>query len=325
MRRPDPAAVLRRHLRSGAHLTPAEVAALLGVGERQARRVVRELEAADPPLRTRRDGPTVAYHYDAADLSLLPDAEPLTEDEALAVYMAVATARPAFAASALAPALDAALAKLVPPDGSVLTFEPEDGRLASVGAGAQIVDPDVFRALRRAVRDGLRATMTYTNASGRRREDYVCEPYGLVVAGGSWQVVGRDLRRKAVVRYALPDVEAVALGAPFGGAPADFDLEAYARESLGGYSGGGEVDTVRLVVSPEAASSFRRKAYHPTQLTEETRPDGSVVVSFEVAVTPDVVAFVRSFGAAVRVADPAGLARDVAESARATAALYKGD
>ncbi|HEX9953181.1 MAG TPA: hypothetical protein VGB53_15530, partial [Rubricoccaceae bacterium] len=74
MRRPDPAAVLRRHLRSGAHLTPAEVAALLGVGERQARRVVRELEAADPPLRTRRDGRTVAYHYDAGDLSLLADA-----------------------------------------------------------------------------------------------------------------------------------------------------------------------------------------------------------------------------------------------------------
>lgn len=260
--------------------------------------------------------------YAPEDRALLAVAEPLTEDEALAVYMAVATARPAFAHTALAAALDAAVAKLVPPDGSVLTFEPEDGRLASIGPGAQVADRGVFRALRQAVTAGCRVTMTYTNAAGLRREDYACEPYGILVAGGSWQLVGRDVRRGTVVRYALPDVEAIEVGKSFGGAPAGFDLEAYARESLGGYSGAGEVDTVRLDVTAGAASSFRRKAYHPTQITEEVRADGSAVVSFEVGVTPDVVAFVRSFGAAVRVVEPAALAEAVAESARATAALY---
>lgn len=94
------------------------------------------------------------------------------------------------------------------------------------------------------------------------------------------------------------------------------------RESLGGYSGGGEMDTVRLDVTPGAAAAFRRKAYHPTQLTEAERLDGSVTVSFEVAVTPDVVAFVRASGAAVRVVEPTSLAEDVARSARETAALY---
>ena len=322
MARPDPLAVLRRHLRGGQSLSPADVARLLGVGERQARRVVRELAAAEPPLRERREGRCVFYSYAPEDLSLLEPPEALTEDEALAVYMAVAAARPSFGASPLAGALDAAAAKLVPPDGSVLTFEPEDGRLAAVGPGTQVVAPGVFRALRRAVRDGRAVTMTYTNAIGTRREDYRCEPYGVVVAGGSWQLVGRDLRRAAVVRYSLPDVEAVTLGEVFGGVPDGFDLEAYARESLGGYAGGGEVDTVRLDVSPEAASSFRRKAYHPTQLTEAERADGSVVVSFEMSVTPDVVAFVRAFGPSVRVTDPPHLATAVAESARATAALY---
>ncbi len=321
MARPDSSDTLRRHLRTGAEVSPGEICDLLGVSERQARRIVTALGQQDPPLRTRTDGRRAFYSYAPEDLALLTPPEPLTEDEALAVHMAVTAARPAFEHTALAEALDAAVAKLVPPDGTVLTFEPEDGRMAAIGPGTQVVDRDVFRAVRRAVRDGRTLRMTYTNSAGRRREDYACEPYGIVVAGGSWQLVGRDLRRGAVVRYALPDVEAAEPGEAFGGAPDGFDLDAYVRESLGGFAAT-EVETVRLEVTAAAASSFRRKAYHPTQLTEETRPDGSVVVSFEVGVTPDVVAFVRAFGAAVRVVEPAALAAEVAASARETAALY---
>ena len=320
MARHDHLDTLRRHLRRGSELTPADVAALLGLDERQARRVVRELDAAGPRLRTRTEGRRKFYSVAPEDLALLDTAEPLTEGEAFAVYMAIATARPAFAASPLAGALDSAVAKLVPPDGTLL-FEPDDARFAAMGPGAQAVDPGVFAALRRAVQGGLTVTMAYTNARGRRREDYRCDPYGIVVAGGSWQLVGRDHTRGTVVRYALPDVEAVRVGEAFGGPPAGFDLEAVVRETLGGYSGG-EVETVRLEVSAAAAASFRRKAYHPTQVTEQTRDDGTAVVSFEVALTPDLTAFVRAFGPAVRVVEPAALARDVAESAQATAALY---
>lgn len=321
MSRPDPLAVLRRHLRGGTEVTPGEIAILLGVGERQARRVARALGRQEPPLEERRRGRYVRYGYAEEDLALLEPPEPLSEDEALAVYLAAMAARSSFGQTALGAALDAAVAKLVPPDGAVLTFEPEDGRMATVGPGAQTVDAGVFRAVRRAVRDGRAVTLTYTNARGHRRTDYPCEPYGIVVAGGSWQLVGRDPRRGVVVRYALPDVEAVTAGEAFGGPPGGFDLEAYARESLGGY-GGSEVETVRLDVSADAASAFRRKAYHPTQLTEETRPDGSAVVSFEVAITPDVVAFVRSFGAAVRVVAPETLGAAVVESARAMLGVY---
>ena len=225
MARHDHLDTLRRHLRRGAELTPADVAARLGLDERQARRVVRDLDAAGPPLRVRTAGRRKFYGYAPEDLSLLDTAEPLTEGEAFAVYMAVATARPAFSASPLADVLDAAVAKLVPPDGTLL-FEPDDARFAAIGPGAQAVDPGVFAALRRAVRGALTVTMAYTNARGRRRDDYRCDPYGIVVAGGSWQLVGRDHTRDAVVRYALPDVEAVRVGEPFGGPPAGFDLEA---------------------------------------------------------------------------------------------------
>ena len=317
---PDHLATLRRRLRTGAELSPSDVVRLLGVSERQARRVVRDLDAAGPPLAVRADGKRKWYAYAPEDLVLLAEPEPLTEDEAFAVYLAAAAARASLAGTPLAAALDAAVEKLVPPDGSVFTFEPEAGGFASVGPGTQAVDRAAFAALRRAVRDGRSVTMTYTNAQGRRREDYRCEPYGVVVADGSWQLVGRDLYLGRVVRYALPAVEAVAVGDPFD-RPDGFDLEAYVRESLGGF-GGGEVEEVRLAVSPGAASSFRRKAYHPTQLVEEARADGGLVVSFEVAVTPDLTAFVRSFGPAVRVQAPAALAEAVAESAQATAALY---
>ena len=320
MPRPDPVAELRRHLRTGAEVSPAEVAVLLGVGERQARRAVRELSAAGPPLRERREGRRKYYAYGPGDLAVLGEPEALTEDEALAVYLAAAQARPALDGTPLGPALGSAVEKLVPPDGAVFTFEPSAGGFAAVGAGGRPPDPAVLRAVRAAVRDRRRLTFAYTNARGRRRDDYRCEPYGVVVAGGSWQLVGRDLHLDAVVRYALPDVGAVRVGGPFD-RPGGFDLEAYARESLGGYSAG-PVETVRLAVAAGAASSFRRKAYHPTQVVEGEVDDGGLVVSFEVEATPDLAAFVRSFGPAVRVLAPDGLAAEVAASARATAALY---
>ena len=91
-------AVVNQHLRPGslrrgAELTPADVADLLDLDERQARRVVRDLDAAGPRLRVRTEGRRKFYGVAPEDLALLDTAEPLTEGEAFAIYMAVATAR----------------------------------------------------------------------------------------------------------------------------------------------------------------------------------------------------------------------------------------
>jgi predicted DNA-binding transcriptional regulator YafY len=76
-------------------------------------------------------------------------------------------------------------------------------------------------------------------------------------------------------------------------------------------------------VAPEAAASFRRKAYHPTQLVEEEGADGGLVVSFEVPVNPALSAFVRSFGPAVRVLAPRALSTTIAADAAAVAQSYE--
>ena len=80
---------------------------------------------------------------------------------------------------------------------------------------------------------------------------------------------------------------------------------------------------VRLRVEPDAARFFREKEYHPTQVIEEERPDGRLVVSFEVAGLDDMASWVRSWGTGVTVLAPEELAERVVAEARRVVAQYE--
>jgi len=103
--------------------------------------------------------------------------------------------------------------------------------------------------------------------------------------------------------------------------PEDFDSDLYFRERFGALSG--EPRVVRLRVAPEAARFFREKEYHPTQVIEEERPDGRLVVSFEVAGLDDMASWVRSWGTGVTVLAPDELAEHVVAEARRVVAQYE--
>jgi predicted DNA-binding transcriptional regulator YafY len=52
------------------------------------------------------------------------------------------------------------------------------------------------------------------------------------------------------------------------------------------------------------------------------KADGSILLSLDVALTPELVQWVLGFGAFVRVVQPAALAEKISESAAQIVALY---
>lgn len=313
---------LARLLHAGHELALDDVAETLGVTTRTARRTLRALEADGLPVRTRRDSRRKLHFLDEADRQTTTEHVPLTEREMLALAVAARAARAVLAPTPLAGPLEAAQAKLLDAT-EVYTFEPEtlDEAWHFGQNGVQAVDPDVFETVQRAVAERRSVTVDYTNAAGKRSTSRTIDPHAVAAVAGSWLVAAHDPRAGRVVHFALPDITRATLGEPFTPDP-DFDAELHFREAFGAFAGG-EVETVRLHVAPEAASSFRRKRYHPTQLVEAEGEDG-LTVSFEVPVNPALAAFVRSFGPAVRVLAPEDLAERIAAEAAETAALYGG-
>ena len=60
-------------------------------------------------------------------------------------------------------------------------------------------------------------------------------------------------------------------------------VQAVAALDRFGALAGGTIYPVRLLVEPDRAAYFERKDYHRTQLIEERRADGRLVVSYKVA------------------------------------------
>ena len=317
-------------------LIQTDIADRLALSTRQARRHLRALEDAGAVVAAP-DGPATRYRLADGAHPATPVPR-LTDAEAEALAVAARAARPLLAPTPLAAPLDAAAEKLQAAAlADVLSFEPEtdpahwsfDGAAGGVSSG---LDPDAFRALLDAARAGHAVRADYFTASrGELREGRTLGPLALLVRSGAWLAACRDLDAPPgpatadcgapVKDFALAGFRAVEplpdtrVDPPPGWSPG-----AHAADRLGALDG--DPETVRLLVSPEAAPYFRRKAYSRTQLAEEERADGSLVVSFETAGLEDARAFAMGWGALVRVLDPPALADAVARAHRQAAAFY---
>jgi len=102
--------------------------------------------------------------------------------------------------------------------------------------------------------------------------------------------------------------------------PGDFDANKF-LEPAWGITVHGKPVAIKLRFSSEIARLALETSWHPSQAVK-TQPDGSAVVSFNVPVTDEFIAFVTRWGDKVEVLQPAGLRKKVAGIARGMARLY---
>lgn len=295
----------------GADLTLSEMCDRLGLAStRHARRLVHTLRSSGLAIRERRDGRFKRFSLPEDERRTVVDGLVFDEEELFALTVAAEAARTTFAPTPLADPLGRAFGKLLERLGpAVYSFEPEaaPAHWHFSDAPAPRLDPLTFRVLVRAVQESRTVEIDYFTASrnewsyGRR-----VDPLLLAVLGGSWILTAYCHWRREVKDFALVDVARVEPCDAFFGPHAGFDPDLHFRDRFNALAGG-PVYLVRLLVEADRVPYFRRKVYSPTQQVE-TRADGAVEVSYEVAGLDEVAAFVRSWGPGVTVLEPPELA-----------------
>ncbi len=276
-------------------------------------------------MRERREGRTKRFYLPVEEQRAAACALDLTERELHALAVAAGAAEAVLEATPFREALRTATRKLREATrGAVLSFEPERQRFQwHFGSPSRShPDPEVFERLIRAVRDCETLAIDYFAASsGRRSTGRLVDPYALALRGGTWLLVGRCHKADAALDFAVAAIERAEGTGRYFRRPADFDAELHFRDRFQAVAED-EAYVVRLEVAPEKAPHFRRKTYHPTQQIEEERPNGSLVVSYEVLGLKEIASFVRSWGAGVTALEPERLRRRLRKDLRAMQKAY---
>lgn len=165
--------------------------------------------------------------------------------------------------------------------------------------------------------------LSYQGAKGRHRRPYLLHPYFLEPVGASLgaYVLGyeesyfRDILVLKVERMS----GARLLNERFP-EPAGFD-PVQALQSAWGIMWSKDPVTVRLRFAADVTRRVKESRWHASQVIEDL-PDGGCILTLCVGHTLELKPWIRSWGAAVEVLEPAGLRAEVAEEARVTAALY---
>lgn len=103
--------------------------------------------------------------------------------------------------------------------------------------------------------------------------------------------------------------------------PKDFDANRFLHTAWG-IIPSGKLAKVKLKFDSSIAQIARETVWHSSQKNAE-QPDGSLMVSFELVLSPDFEGFVLSWGGKVQVLEPADLRRNIISSALAIQKMYK--
>ena len=187
---------------------------------------------------------------------------------------------------------------------------------------------NVVSQVLRAIRNGKRVRMDYTRLydgqSVKRRE---LEPYGLLCRHGVWYVVGLccEARERRVFRVDLIENLRIVENSTYK-IPADFSLKKVYGSTWGVWTEQetGQPETVRLKVTPGMAKKFSTTTFHDSQKVI-SQSDGSAEVTFQIVNAAEMLPWLMTWGATVKVLEPQWLQQELAENAQSIVAQYLQD
>lgn len=315
---------LRQVLDTGKCLRLKEVEDLLGLQERQVRRIVKKLEALVPLVKGKQDGEKTIAIAPPHQRQIL-EGVPLSEEEMVAFMVAGLAAQTALGETPLGQPLADALDKVQKAQQHRffeydLVHEPQLWRFDTIVVS--VIDPNVFTALHRAMSNQRAVYIGYYSASSNTYySDRKIDPYLFAYQGSSWLVIGYCHLRKAYRDFALASIENVREAETYFSIKPTFDATQHLQDRFNALAGGGAF-VVRLWVAKDRAPYFHRKHYHPTQQIEKTLGDGSIIVSFKAINLEDVRTFVQSWGIGARALEPPELVDRLRAEAEELAARY---
>ena len=152
------------------------------------------------------------------------------------------------------------------------------------------------------------------------------EPFTIVLYRDGLYVLGRvqEPGRGPLWRlYAVDRVDGLAVDREQTfDVPTDFDPAKHLKDGLGLWPNEAPAQAVELAFSPEVAIDIRERTW-PGEYTLEERDDGWTVLRITVRVTPEVIAWILSWGRSIEVLTPDSLRRDVVSHLRDAAVRYE--
>lgn len=169
------------------------------------------------------------------------------------------------------------------------------------------IDLAVVEELRDAIKACRKVRLRYRNRRTRRVNDRLVHPYGFLHGHRHYLVAWHEHpKANAVALFSLPNIEAVTATAEGFTREAGFDLQAFAARSFGLFQGD-EPSPVVWRFAPEAAEDAAEFVFHPSQ-TQESLPDGSLIVRFTAGSDLEMAWHLYAWGDAVEVIEPRRLA-----------------
>lgn len=296
-------------LRTDAWTRALDLAAALGVSESTVYRDVQGLVDAGVPV----DGvPGKGYRL-PPDYFVAPIT--LTVDEAVMLVLGSAYAAQNFDGRYRA-AARAAQRKLE----DVLPREDREHAFALQGS-VHLVPPSAFgnptedallHRIRQALVEERTARLVVDTPAGPEQRQM--DPYGLVRQGSTWHLVGYGHERGRVQCLRLDDVDRVAL------ADATFERPDGYRTAPGGPNAAPD-RTVRVVFASEVAPSVQVAPSIQVDASDRL-PDGRLLLTLKVYHVLELLPWLLSWGAHVRILEPQALKHRIAAEARRVAAQY---
>ncbi len=242
---------------------------------------------------------------------LTPSAEELA---ALSTAIAELDAQGMTSEASVARRLERKVRALIPPEAGTRLAVDEEALLEALGHAARPGPrPASSGGVDAAISEALKGPFLLRIMYRRRRQDQPTErvvaPHGLLL-GVRRYLVARDTAKAAGARlqhYRVEEIhEAEVLDASFELDPG-FGIRTHAERGFGSFESAAEHSEVVWRFRPDAAEQARCFVFHPTQTTEEL-DDGSLLVRFQASGHLEMCWHLYSWGDAVEVLAPEGLA-----------------
>lgn len=168
------------------------------------------------------------------------------------------------------------------------------------------VDEQFFRLVVHALFDDCALHITYHSPHSGAVSERTVQPLHLIHYMGSWHLLAWCATKAALRDFALARLQAVALADQPLHLPDTLPpIKEYTRRHFG-IMQGETATTVTLRFSAHLAPRILEQIWHPDQQTS-LEPDGSLLLSFPTADFRELTRNVLSYGAEVRVEEPAEL------------------
>lgn len=183
------------------------------------------------------------------------------------------------------------------------------------------VPPAVFALIRDALVRERCVRVAYLRPEDRRARSLLLHPLGLFHRGSTFYLIATAYNYPDLRHFALHRIRSVEVLDQKRRMPRDFDLDRYLAAGAAHFGGGREIN-LKLRVDEGLASLLEESRFNHSQRLKTVR--GCYYITVKIAETWQLRWWILSQGSALEVLAPKALRREIADTLREAAALYRG-